>query len=364
MQAKAAIPDIKQLPTKHKVSLAYTIHWPHKTVNPNINIKPREPVIFLHGVFGSKKNYRDYCQTIANQNYTPVYSLDFRNHGESEHAFPLVNYSTLTQDVVDFIHEHKLEKVDIVGYSLGAKVALLTLLKHPELCRSGVIIGNAPIKTPQVKVYLKAFIKALKALGDKRPEIKSNDKAWRAKARDVMRKYIPDGDILHYLLRNIDIRKPKNITEYKPGTINFSMPISHFDNKVVEDIADWPEEEVEGLKFEGPVRVIRGTQSVFINDKGLAAYQKHFPNYTLTNFNSNHLIWAERPLQVTKVVSDFLKKTRLLEMDGSAKALEESPKESYSRPPAHQQPLHKNDLTHIDVGALPVNGAQAESTQA
>lgn len=296
------------LPTKTKVSLAYKLHMPNKTVTPNLTIRSHEPIVFLHGVFGSKKNYGDICQTIANTTHTPVYAIDFRNHGESEHCFPLVNYSQLSKDVVDFCEEHDLKRVSIVGYSLGAKVGLLTMLKHPQLVNSGVIIGNAPIETPQVKVYLKVFLKAMTALIDS-AHIKATDKNWREKARAVMSKYIPDASIVQYLLRNVLNKKSSHIPGHT-DLISVQMPISHFNKDVVDDISDWPAEEVKGLKFEGPVKVVKGLKSAFITKEGEKAYAEHFPNYTMSTFNTNHLIFAEMPSRVTKTVCDFIKLTR------------------------------------------------------
>lgn len=303
-----AVAELRALPIKTKVSLAYDLHMPNKTVNPNLTLRSHEPIVFLHGVFGSKKNYRDYCQTIANATHTPVYAIDFRNHGESEHCFPLVNYSTLTQDVVDFCEEHDLKKVSLVGYSLGAKVSLLTMLKHPNLISSGVIIGNAPIETPQVKIFLKAIIKAMTALINS-AHIKASDKAWRPKAAAVLKKHIPDGAIVQYLLRNVINKESSHIPGHT-DLITIRMPVAHFDHNVVDEIADWPENEVKGLKFEGPVKVIKGLQSAFINKDGEKAYAHHFPNYTMTTMNTNHLIWAEMPMRVTRVVCDFFKLVR------------------------------------------------------
>jgi pimeloyl-ACP methyl ester carboxylesterase len=302
------VAQARTLPTKTKVSLAYQLHMPNKTVNPNLAIRSHEPIVFLHGIFGSKNNYKDYCQTIANTTHTPVYALDFRNHGESEHCFPLINYQTLSQDVVDFCEEHDLKKVSIVGYSLGAKVGLLTMLKHPELVSSGVIIGNSPAKTPQVKVYLKVFLKAMTELINS-AHIKASDKNWRSKANAVLHKFIPDGNIVQYLLRNVINRNSSHIPGHT-DLITVRMPVGHFDKKVVDEIADWPEDEVKGLKFEGPVKVIKGAKSAFIDQDGLKAYKEHFPNYTMATLNTDHLIFAEMPLRVTKIICDFFKLTR------------------------------------------------------
>lgn len=301
---RSLLSQVGSLPTRAKVSMAYSLYVPTKTVNPNLAIRSHEPIVFLHGVFGGKRNYKDHCQTIANTTHTPVYAVDFRNHGDSEHCFPLIDYKTLTQDVVDFCHEHDLKKVSLVGYSLGAKVGLLTMLQHPELVSSGVIIGNAPIKTPQVKIYLKVFLKAMNALF-KSSHIKASDKDWRTKASAVLTKYIPDGAIVQYLLRNV-----VNKNQDGKDLIRITMPMAHFDQKVVDEIADWPREETQGVQFQGPVKVIKGARSEFIDENGRKAYAEYFPNHSIATLNANHLIFAEMPMGVVTIICDFFKTTR------------------------------------------------------
>jgi pimeloyl-ACP methyl ester carboxylesterase len=290
--------------------MAYQLHTPSKTVNPNLN--SQEPILFLHGVFGSKDNYRNYCKTIANNTLSPVYAIDFRNHGESEHCFPLADYKTLVQDVVDFCEDHGLKKVKLVGFSLGAKVSLLMMLKHPELVSSGVIIDNAPAKTPGAGAILASVLKGMKTLF-KSADIKAHDKAWRSKAGMVLSKYIPDGGIVQYLLRNITNKNSSHIPGHE-DLITWKIPMQHFDSKTVEAIVDWPEEEVKGDKFYGPVKVVRGLRSFFIFEEELKAYRDQFPNHTMTELNTGHLIFTEMPQRATRIISEFFKQMKYKEL--------------------------------------------------
>lgn len=309
---QAVANGLRQLPVHKRVQMAYDLHIPNKTVNPNLNIRSHEPIVFVHGIFGSKKNYRTDCQKIANVTHTPVYTVDLRNHGQSIHAMPF-DYETLAQDVADFCEDHGLKKVNLVGYSLGAKICMLTMLKNPDLVRTGVIIDNSPIEQPHIEIFLKQFVKSMIYALDCE-KIPANDKEWKAKANKAMARYIPNGGIRDYLLANLINKVPKGykspVIDYDDGYIHFQNPVRHMTEVAVKNVSAWPTEHVKDLKFEGQVRFIKGTQSAFIDDKGIEAIKHYFPNYSLSELNATHFILNERPMEYVKIICDFIKVNR------------------------------------------------------
>lgn len=134
--------------------LAYDLHEP-----PSGN-KDGVPILFLHGLFGSKRNNRAISKydaplptrtqltieyrVLAKQLDRPIYALDLRNHGESPHD-PVHNYNALSSDVLGFISQHALHKPCIIGHSMGAKTAMTLALSHPEIPSAIVAVDNAPI---------------------------------------------------------------------------------------------------------------------------------------------------------------------------------------------------------------------------
>lgn len=303
---------LKQLPVHKRVQMAYDLHIPNKTVNPNLNIRSHEPIVFVHGIFGSKKNYRHDCQKIANVTHTPVYTIDLRNHGQSMHALPF-DYETLAQDVTDFCEDHGLKKVNLIGYSLGAKICMLTMLQNPDLVRSGVIIDNSPIEQPHIEIFLTQFIKSMLHVLNS-TKIRADDKDWKSKANQAMRRYIPNGGIRDYLLANLINKVPKGykspVINYDDGYIHFQNPVRHMTEVAVKNVSAWPTEHVKGLKFEGQVRFLKGTKSAFIDEKGLEAIKEYFPNYSLSELNATHFILNERPQEYVKLICDFIKVNR------------------------------------------------------
>lgn len=301
-----------ELPHKETIKMAYDLHKPRSTAIRHLNENPEEPILFLHGIFGSKKSYATDSKLIASSTHTPVYTMDLRNHGETGHAQPF-NYETLAQDVKEFCDEHKLDKVKLIGYSLGAKVSMLTALQFPNLVKSAVIIDNAPIPQPQIQLFMKQYIKSmLHVLNESK--IRADDKDWKNKASAAMKRFLPNGVIRKNLLVNLVNKPPKDfespVIDFEDGYIHFLNPIEQMEEMAVKDVTDWPVESTKDLKFEGPVKFIKGLQSPFITDEGMKAIQTHFPNNDFTDVNSNHDILDQRPSEYVKIITDFFNKQR------------------------------------------------------
>jgi len=103
----------------------------------------RQTILILHGLFGSKRNWRSIARQLSEQ--SQVFTLDLRNHGESGHHDDMT-YQAMADDVFQFISEHSLKDVSIVGHSMGGKVAMQMALQHPEIIKRLVIIDIAPVK--------------------------------------------------------------------------------------------------------------------------------------------------------------------------------------------------------------------------
>ncbi|KAL5258067.1 hypothetical protein ACHWQZ_G012879 [Mnemiopsis leidyi] len=101
------------------------------------------PIIFLHGLFGSKINFSRHSRKIAADLKTETYCLDCRNHGSSP-WYDSMYLPELCEDVVKFAKQQNLDKVNLVGHSLGGKQACLVCAYNPELVQSAVIVDIFP----------------------------------------------------------------------------------------------------------------------------------------------------------------------------------------------------------------------------
>lgn len=97
-----------------------------------------EPVVLLHGLFGSMGNFEPLMKALAGQYrltvpLLPIYELPSRE----------VSIEGLTDYVVDFLAVMNWERVHLVGNSLGGHIGLLLTLAQPDLVQSLTLTGSS-----------------------------------------------------------------------------------------------------------------------------------------------------------------------------------------------------------------------------
>lgn len=108
-----------------------------------VNLKSK-PLVVMHGLLGSSSNWTSMCKKLsANRN---VYALDLRNHGHSPHV-PDMNYQLMSEDLGLFVRDvlGNEKTVDILGHSMGGRVAMWTAMTNPELVNKMVVVDISPI---------------------------------------------------------------------------------------------------------------------------------------------------------------------------------------------------------------------------
>lgn len=97
-----------------------------------------DPLILLHGN-GEDHHIFDQISAKLEKHYT-VYAIDSRNHGQSEKTDDYT-YEAMVADVDSLIAKLQLEKVNIIGFSDGAIIALMLAIKHPEVIARMALLG-------------------------------------------------------------------------------------------------------------------------------------------------------------------------------------------------------------------------------
>ena len=103
------------------------------------------PTLLIHG-FGS--NYRvNWLSTSWIRDLLTagrrVIAFDNRGHGESgkPHDPSAYNFPIMAEDARRLLDHLRIEKADIIGYSMGARIAAELALRHAEHMRSAVLGG-------------------------------------------------------------------------------------------------------------------------------------------------------------------------------------------------------------------------------
>lgn len=100
------------------------------------------PVIFLHGITDSWHSFESVLANLPSSIH--AFAVSQRGHGDSER--PLQNYTPkdFAADIAEFIKQKNLDKVFIVGHSMGGVNAQQFVIDYPELAKGLVIIDSDP----------------------------------------------------------------------------------------------------------------------------------------------------------------------------------------------------------------------------
>jgi pimeloyl-ACP methyl ester carboxylesterase len=110
------------------------------------------PVIFLHGWLGSWRYWFPTMERVA-ENFR-TYSFDFWGFGESRRKSTYESIQNYSDQVIRFLDELGIDRVLLVGHSMGGMVALKTAINHPRRISRVAAVG-APIVGDSLSWLLK-----------------------------------------------------------------------------------------------------------------------------------------------------------------------------------------------------------------
>ncbi len=104
-----------------------------------------EPIVLVHGFASTKEvNWVNpgWVRTLTGAGRR-VIALDNRGHGQSSKLYDPAEYhsSKMADDVRALLDHLKIERADVMGYSMGARIAAFLTINHPERVRSIVLGG-------------------------------------------------------------------------------------------------------------------------------------------------------------------------------------------------------------------------------
>ena len=104
-----------------------------------------EPIVLVHGFASTKEaNWLNpgWIRTLSGAGRRAI-ALDNRGHGQSSKLYdPAAYHSTLMAEDVRALLDHlKIERADVMGYSMGARITAFLALNHPARVRSAILGG-------------------------------------------------------------------------------------------------------------------------------------------------------------------------------------------------------------------------------
>jgi pimeloyl-ACP methyl ester carboxylesterase len=212
------------------------------------------PIVLLHGLLGSSRNWQTVGRELSARRR--VWALDLRNHGLSPHA-PDISYAALAADVAGWLDRQGIPRAELVGHSMGGKVAMLMACREPRRVDRLVVVDIAP-KDYDWPAHRAEFA-AMNGLD-------LTTLASRAEAEERMAPLVPKLAMRKFLTTNLE--------RGEGGTWRWIVNLPAL-------TAGLPEIEANVLtasdRFEGPTLFIAGGHSRYIQPADHPGIRAHFP---------------------------------------------------------------------------------------
>jgi pimeloyl-ACP methyl ester carboxylesterase len=101
------------------------------------------PLVLLHGGVAGIVMFGAVLPELAKTRR--AIAIELQGHGRTADIDRPMRYELMADDVAALLAELRIDKADLLGYSLGAGVALQTTFRHPTLVRRLVVVSR-PIK--------------------------------------------------------------------------------------------------------------------------------------------------------------------------------------------------------------------------
>lgn len=259
------------------------------TVELNYRITGQgEPLILLHGLFGSMENLGGITQRL--QDSYQIHALDQRNHGRSPHT-DTMDYPAMAADVVAYMDSQGLDKAAILGHSMGGKTAMQVALAHPSRVTRLIVADIAPVTyQPRHDNILEGLTRLDLAA------IRSRQDADKRLAD-----YVEMPSVRQFLLKNL-VRIPDDERNADGAAFRWRLNLPVI-QACYRNLAAAP----EGGPFNGPVLFIKGADSAYIQDKHREAVASLFPKAELRIIEgTDHWLHAEKPDTFATLCRRFL----------------------------------------------------------
>ena len=239
-----------------------------------------QPLVILHGLFGNSDNWQTHARRLSD--YFQVILVDQRNHGHSDWNDEM-SYDLMAEDLQELVTELGLERILLLGHSMGGKTAMRYAQLHPEHIEKLIVVDMG------VKEYPPHHQDILVGLSAVDLEVVKT----RGEVEKILEPYIPVDGTRQFIMKNLYWKEK--------GQLAWRMNIRVLEEQMHDILAPLPEEEVMITTL-----FIRGALSNYIRDEDITDLEDRFPDSTFVTIEgAGHWVHAEAPEEFMNVVLEF-----------------------------------------------------------
>ncbi|HDX4050571.1 TPA: esterase [Enterobacter soli] len=244
--------------------------------SPNNN----SPIVLVHGLFGSLDNLGVLARDLVSDH--DILQVDMRNHGLSGRS-PEMTYAAMAQDLLDTLDANHLEKVTLIGHSMGGKAVMALTALAPERISGLVVIDVAPVDY-DVRRHDEIFA-AINAVTD-------SGVSTRQQAAAIMREHLNEEGVVQFLLKS-----------FVDGQWRFNVPVL-WDQ--YSEIVGWQPVPA----WQHPTLFVRGGNSPYVTEACRDELLRQFPEARAHVIaGAGHWVHAEKPEAVLRAIRRYLSDT-------------------------------------------------------
>jgi len=99
-----------------------------------------KPVVLLHGAYMNNTQWGETLTELAKTRQ--VIAVEMQGHGRTADTDRPFSYENWGDDVAGLLKHLKIEKADVIGYSLGGTIAIAFAIRHPEMINRLVVVSS------------------------------------------------------------------------------------------------------------------------------------------------------------------------------------------------------------------------------
>ena len=231
-------------------------------------------VVLLHGLLGLGSNLGAIARALAPR--ARVIVPDLRNHGRSFREMGM-SYPALAQDLARTLDAMHVERVRVLGHSMGGKLAMQFALDYPDRCERLLVADIAPVRYEPHHGPVFAALEVVARCPD----------ADRRETARLLEQRLADPALVSLLLMHRE-RLPD-------GTWDWRLGLRHIIEgypQILEALAPGP----HGNRWDGTALFLRGERSDYVLPSHRRAILDLFPGAVIeTLAAAGHWLHAERP---------------------------------------------------------------------
>jgi len=242
-----------------------------------------KPLFILHGLFGSSDNWQTLGKKFA-ENFT-VYFIDLRNHGRSPHSDEHT-YALMSEDLLELLNDEKLDKVILLGHSMGGKAAMHFAVTHPERVEKMVVVDISPKQYPIVN----------KDIADALAKVDLNKVTSRKEVEAIVSQDIQDPGTIQFLLKNLYWDDNEKLA--------WRFNLEALRNSLSNVAESTP---IPAKPLPIPVLFVKGEKANYIFRSDMELINTMFSNARIVTIpGAGHWVHADKPVEFYKAVMEFL----------------------------------------------------------